>query len=334
MRLLVTMAVPDKNHQRWVKTETASEPVFTCARIEIIDWERKCSLNRIDYRPPPENLEEGLSVRFTGGCPWRGRWFQTTSTELVIFDMADWSVERVISHTSFNDLHGVAVIDNEIAVVNTGLEMVQFLDTDGQIVREMNVASKPTWERFDRSTDYRKVVSTKPHEVHVNHAFKLDGQWWATRCLMCDAINLNNPKDRIEIAVGHPHDGFKRGDFVYFTTTNGHIVVANATTRKVEEVINIEALDSTEGLKGWCRGLEIDGNYAYVGFTRLRATKWKKAFRVFKDIMHGSARDSHICKIDLKRKAIVDTLVYKDIGSAAIFSLANYDLLAQQVPDA
>jgi len=282
-------------------------------------------VKQIEHRPPPEYLAEGFSVRFTGGCAWKGKWFQTTSTELVIFDLAHWSKERVISHSSFNDVHGVAIDDDEIAIVNTGLELIQFLDHRGKIVREVNVASQPTWERFDRNTDYRKVESTKPHEVHVNHAFKIDGQWWATRCLKSDAINLENPNDRIEIPVGQPHDGIVRGDFVYFTTTNGHVVIADVATRKVCEVIDVNELDPVAGLKGWCRGLEIEGDFAYVGFTRFRRSKWRETFRVVKDMVRGASRISHINKINLKHKKLVETYTYDGMNSVAIFALADYD---------
>jgi hypothetical protein len=83
----------------------------------------------------------------------------------------------VISPPSFHDLHGVTIVDDEIAIANTGLDMVQFLDLSGRIVREVNLASVPTWERFDRATDYRRAVSTKPHEIHPNYLFQIDGQW-------------------------------------------------------------------------------------------------------------------------------------------------------------
>lgn len=327
MQLLVTMAVPRKDLVGQVEGE-----MFELARIEVIDWDSKEPIRSVDYRSPPEHLAEGCDLKFTGGCPYKGRWFQASGTEIVVFDISDWSVERVISHPSFHDLHGVTVIDDEIAVVNTGLEMVQFLNMDGQIVREVNVASVPTWERFDRNKDYRRVKSTKPHEIHPNHAFKIDGQWWTTRCIPQDAINLENPDDRIEIGAGLPHDGIIRGDFIYFTTTNAHLVIASVASRKVEDVIDLNRFNPHGGRIGWCRGLEVEGDIAYLGFTRLRESKWADTFQTARDILHGRKRNSHITAIDIKRCVLLDSYDYTKRSSSAIFTLMNHDRVTGALP--
>ena len=323
MKLLVTMAVPKKDIS--ARGMPREGHIFILARIEILDWDKKECVQAIEYTSPPENLGEGCSVRFTAGCPHRGKWYQTSSTELVMYNVADWSVEKVFSHPSFHDLHGIAVTDDEMVIVNTGLEMLQFLNRDGEIIRELNLASVPTWERFDRNTDYRRVISTKPHEIHVNHAVKIDGQWWATRCLKQDAINIVNPEDRIDIGVGNPHDGIIRGDFIYFTTTNAHLVVANVATRKVEEIIDLNKLSRKGATFGWCRGLEVDGDEAFVGFTRLRPSKWSGVFRTAKEIVKGRKRKTHIQRVNIKRKELVDSYEYETNGSSAIFTLMNCD---------
>ena len=329
MRLLVTMAVPKPN----LTTEEEGQR-FAEARIEVLDWESKECLRQVSYQAPPENLGEGYDLKFTGGCPYKGQWFQASGTELVIYDMPDWTVNRVISYPSFHDLHGVAVIEGEIAVVNTGLEMIQFMDFDGAIVREANLARTPTWERFDRGTDYRRVRSTKPHEVHINHAFRIDGQWWTTRCIARDAVNIDNPQDRIDIAVGQPHDGVIRGDFIHFTTTNAHVVVANIKTRQVEDVIDLNSLNPTGGRIGWCRGLEVDGDVAYVAFTRLRRSKWHGVFDTVKDVTLGRKRISHIEKIDLKRRELLDSYDYERESSSALFTVMDYDRVIGSSGDA
>lgn len=298
---------------------------FVGARIEILDWDTKTCVQRIDYEAPPEHLGDGCSLKFTGGCAYRGRWFQTSGTELVIYRLSDWSIDRVISHRSFNDLHGVAVDGDEMVVVNTGIEALCFLDWSGEIVREVNLASTPTWERFDRSFDYRRIGTTKPHEVHVNHAFRLDGDWWATRCIQRDAVNVERPDDRINIEVGQPHDGIIRGDFIYFTTTNARLVIANVATRKVEEILDLNRMNDSGGRIGWCRGLEVEGDVAYVGFTRLRRSKWAGVFDSVKDVARGRKRSSHIERIDLKRKVVLDSYDHKRNASSAIFTLMNYD---------
>ncbi len=330
MRLLVTMAVP---REEITTREVGREGyIFAGARIEIVDWEAKECLQAIEYTPPAEHLGEGCSVRFTGGCPHGGKWYQASGTEIVVYQPGTWQIERVISHPSFHDLHGITVVDDAFVVVNTGLDMMQFLGPDGQVVRECNLASVPTWERFDRSTDYRRVVSTKPHEIHPNHAVRIDGEWWVTRCLKSDAININNPEDRIDIGVGNPHDGVIRGDFIYFTTTNGHLAIANVATRKIEEIIDLNKLNPHGTKIGWCRGLEVEGDQAYVGFTRIRHSKWSGVFQTAKDVYYGRKRNSHVERIDLSSKELVDSYDYETRGSSAIFTLMNYDRVLGKLP--
>jgi hypothetical protein len=321
MQLVVTLSLPRENISSAGGGREGE--IFERARIEVLDWDTGSVLRQVEYTPPPDHLGSGCSVRFTGGCAAGGRWYQCTATEIVVYDPRDWTVERVISHPSFHDLHGVAVANDEIVIANTGLEMVQFMDMEGRILREVSLTSTSTWERFDRETDYRRVVTTKPHEIHPNHVFQMDGRWWVTRCLRQDAVSLDDPTDRIDIAVGNPHDGIVRGDHVYFTTTNARLVIARCDTRKVEEVIDLNLLNPGGARIGWCRGLEVEGDMAFVGFTRLRFSRWAETFRSAKDVVRGRKRVSHIERIDLNRRSLVDSYDYERESSGAIFALAS-----------
>lgn len=264
-------------------------------------------------------------MRFTGGCAYKGQWFQTAGTELIIYDLPHWTIHRIISFPSFNDLHGVTVIDDEIGIVNTGLEIFQVLNINGDIKKEFNAMDEPGRIRFDRTIDYRHIGSIKPHQVQINNAFQIDGDWWVTRCLSQDAINLNNREDRIPIGVGQPHDGLICGDFIFFTTTNAHIVIACTATRKIEEVINLNALRGKREKMGWCRGIVVKGLTAYVGFTRLRRSKWHGLFDITKDFMRGRKSHSFIQKVDLERKTLLDCYNYSREGSPDIFALADFE---------
>ncbi|MEM4408415.1 MAG: hypothetical protein QXI19_06700, partial [Candidatus Caldarchaeum sp.] len=62
---------------------------------------------------------------------------------------------------------------------------------------------------------------------------------------------------------------------VYFTTVDGHIVIANAHSLRVERVIDLNACNSAKKVLGWCRGIEVlDRDHILVGFSRLRDTEW------------------------------------------------------------
>ncbi|MCA9232400.1 MAG: hypothetical protein KDA57_17255 [Planctomycetales bacterium] len=323
MQLLMTVSLNRENFSKM--TDAGEAYLYDKALIEVLDWESKEIVEQIEYHPLPKNIGPGGNIRVTGGCPWRGKWLQTSDTELVFYDTEDWTVEKVISLPSFNDLHGVTAVGDEIALVNTGLQMVQFFNAEGELIRETNLASSPAWETYDSQCDYRKVATTKPHEIHPNHAFKLSGQWWATRFHQKDAVNIENPDERIDIAVGNPHDGIVRGDYVYFTTTNARVVVANIYTKQVEQIVDLNELNPGHARIGWARGIEVDGNFAYVGFTRLRYTKWKEALRSLKDSISLPLRNSHIEKVDLLSCELVDDFDYGNARGAAIFTLMNYD---------
>ncbi|MDQ3549306.1 MAG: hypothetical protein M3439_10875, partial [Chloroflexota bacterium] len=68
-----------------------------------------------------------------------------------------------------------------------------------------------------------------------------------------------------------------RDGFVYFTTVDGQIVVADTSTLKVVDKIVLDPGERQRGSLGWCRGLLLDGDYCWVGFTRIRPTKFRSA---------------------------------------------------------
>lgn len=71
-----------------------------------------------------------------------------------------------------------------------------------------------------------------------------------------------------------PHDGFVKDKELYFTTVNGYIVVFNTETLQKVRSIKLTGMDVTgKSPLGWCRGLYVDKDHFYVGFTQLRTTK-------------------------------------------------------------
>lgn len=168
--------------------------------------------------------------------------------------------------------------------------MVCKLTEDGNHVDCASVMEGSPWERFDKGTDYRKVISTKPHRSHPNHIFFLDDEPWVTRFEQKDAVSLVDHARRIDIGVGNPHDGLVLNGTVFFTTTNGHIVIVDARSRKRIDVINLNEKDPRDVPLGWCRGLFIDRNYVYVGFSRLRHTTFTKNLLWISDMFKGESR--------------------------------------------
>jgi hypothetical protein len=205
----------------------------------------------------------------------------------------------------------------------TGLDMVVEITTTGSLVREWSVLGEDPWARFSRETDYRKVPTTKPHLSHPNHVFVLDEEVWVTRLNQRDAICLTSPGRRIDIAVERPHDGYLFGDRIYFTTVDGHIVIANRKTQKVEETVDLNQMSGQSGqVLGWCRGvLPLDERRLWVGFTRVRPTKFLENVAWIKNGYTQRHRPSHVALYDLEHKTCEQEIELEPHGIGVVFSL-------------
>lgn len=323
MEFIVTMGIPRKDNKE------GEGHRYGKAVLQIIDWETKTLKNEITYEPPDMHVGIGLSRQYKGGCLYRGRFYVVTNTEVLVYDTKDWSLQEVVSLQSFNDLHGVHVDDDHVYVCNTGLEMVQIFSHDFTLIDEINMASTPTYERFDRTVDYRMIATTKPHEAHINHIFCLDGEKWVTRGLLTDAIRLHDDKDCFDLKqVGRApndkvicHDGIARDGKLYFTTVNGHIAAFDI--RSCKQVLDIDVREvagkAGYGL-GWVRGLEVVGNRAFLGTTKIRTSTFKEYTRW---IVYGEERKmpSSILEINMDQLVLKEVYPLENYEGHAIYSI-------------
>ena len=232
-----------------------------------------------EYVSPEESRAKTGSMLFKAATVKDNLLYLCTTTEILTFSLPVLQRIRYVSHPMFNDVHHVTPTPyGTVAVANSGLDMVVELSEEGRILKLLNTLGEDPWSRFSPDTDYRPL-DTKPHKSHPNFVFFIDDEMWATRFHQQDAISLSDPARRIDIAVGRPHDGLVRDGNVYFTTTNGFIVIANKETLKVEERIDLNSMHQHGRPLGWNRGLLFDGRKLWVGFSRLRPTKWKENVR-------------------------------------------------------
>ena len=199
------------------------------------------------------------------------RLYVTSQTEVFVYTLPDFKLETYLSLPFFNDVHHVRPTpDGTLLIAVTGLDMVAEVATDGELVRAWNVyePGASVWGgRFSPEVDYRRVTTTKPHLAHPNHVFYLGNEPWVTRFEQRDAMSLDDPSRRIEIGVERLHDGIVYGDNVYFTAVDGKVVIADTKTLTVTEIIDLTTMHPPDTLLGWCRGLMLDGDRMYVGFT-------------------------------------------------------------------
>jgi hypothetical protein len=276
----------------------------------------------LEYVSPPETrIAENPQVLFKSAIAVDGILYATTQTEVILFELPSLRQLAHISLPCFNDVHHVRPTPTgTLLVANSGLDMALELTLDGEIVRTISTLGEDPWEHFDRSVDYRMGVSTKPHRSHPNHVFYVGEEPWATRFEQRDAISLDNPERRIPLAVERVHDGLVVGDRIYFTSVDGKILIADPATLAVEQTIDLADFHDRNDLLGWCRSIAVDGNLAWVGFSRFRATKIRENVGW---VARGArrVRPTHIALYDLARGECLCELELEDYGLSAVFSI-------------
>lgn len=265
----------------------------------------------LDYVSPPEVCAaEDPAITFQASTIRDGHLYTCTQTEVMVYSLPDLQLQHYLSLPIFNDLHHVRPGTNgTLFVANAGLEQVLELTVDGEIVRAWHVLGEAPWDDIDEAVDYRKV-STKPHRSHPNYLSEVDGELWVTRFHQGDTLCLTQPGRRILLSEERIHDGVYHDGLLYFTTVDAKVVVANPHTFRVEETINVAATYPEEVLPGWCRGIWIEGDHIWLGFSRIRPTKLREnvawVMRGFKHSMptriicYDRARGERVREIDLE----------------------------------
>ncbi|PWT93382.1 MAG: hypothetical protein C5B54_01945 [Acidobacteria bacterium] len=315
-----------------------------------VNPEAKTSRLLVEYTSPPEARAgyDGATL-FKSGSIKNDVLYACTQTEILMYKLPQAEQIGYISLPSFNDVHHVRPSlngNNNLFIASSGLDVVLEVTSQGEMVRHWSALGEDPWQRFSKNMDYRHV-NTKPHRSHPNHVFFVDGELWTTRFCQMDAVSLHDPERRIEIGIGRPHDGMVAGDYIYFTTVNGNVIVANKQTLKTEEIIDLNTIHNYDGPLGWCRGLLIDGDKLWVGFSRIRPTyfrenvewikrsiKWKILHWLPSSLIRKNKRrrlglnkelPTHITCYDLKNRKCMSEMNLEPHGVSAVFSILSND---------
>lgn len=300
--------------------------LYEAALILQVDTESGAVRTCVEYKSPLEvRASDNSSVLFKSGSLVGNLLYACTSTEVLVFRLPDFGQVGYISLPCFNDLHHVSqASDGTLLAAVTGLDMVVKFTLEGEIISEWSVLSEPPWSRFSRSTDYRKIASTKPHKSHPNFVFEIDGKPWVTRFIQRDAICLPDPSRSIDISVQRPHDGFVCGHKIYFTAVDGRVIVADSRSLQVEQVFDLKKIDGKQALLGWCRGLvPVDERRIWVGFTRIRKTKFHENVLWVKQILREGMpeKPTHIALYDVANKQCLQEFNLEAHGMNIVFSI-------------
>lgn len=231
----------------------------------------------LEYESRPDACAPGDPVLFKAATRVGDRLYCCTQTEVVVFALPTFDEVGYVSLPRFNDVHHVAPGSNgTLLVANSGLDTVVETNLDGDVFGEWNVLGEDTWSLHDPEVDYRLGVDLKPHRGHPNFVFELDGEVWATRFQCKDAVRVDDLDRRIRVGGERVHDGLVVGDAVYFTTVDGYVVEVGVDDLRVRRRWSLAADDSRHDTLGWCRGLSIDDDGCWVGFSRVRPTKLRQ----------------------------------------------------------
>ncbi len=289
-----------------------------------IDPVTKGSRNCVEYDSPKETVPDELpAILFKSTTLRDNKLYACTSTEVMIYDLPSFRLATYISLPMFNDVHHVyPTLEGTLLVMVTGLDIVAEVSLDGKFLRHWDVMGEDTWNIFSRHTDYRKIPTTKPHRAHANHIFQLGDEIWVTRFHQRDAVSLRDPSRKIEIGIQRPHDGFLFNGSLYFTTVDGHIVIANPGTLKTERMIDLNKMSGPGGeTLGWCRGLlPVDERFVWVGFTRVRPTKFQENLNWVRQ-QKRTHRPSHIGLYDLQSGSCLEEIETEPHGIGVVFTL-------------
>ncbi len=276
---------------------------------------------RLTYVSRPESHAEGDAVLFKSGTLQGNTLYACTQTEVLLYRLPQFEQVGYVSLPSFNDVHHVRPTpDGNLLIANSGLEMVLEVTPSGDVLREWNVLGEDPWACYSKETDYRKGVSTKPHRAHPNYVFYVGDDIWVTRFQQKDALCLTAPHKRIDIGKEHIHDGVLHQGLLYFTRVDGMVVIANPETLRIEEIVDLNTMEEPGTLLGWCRGLMFDQDRLWVGFTRIRPTKFREAVSW---VRQGFNRvlPTHITCYDLNDRKRITEIDVEVHGLNAVFSI-------------
>lgn len=296
--------------------------------VLVIDTDTQQVLHKHEYLSPEEYTPDtpDVSVLFKAATVVGNTLYACTQTEVIVYSLPEFKQLNHISSPCFNDVHHVTPTErNTLLVVSTGLDLIIEMDMQGNTVNEWFTVETSDWKRFDRSLDYRKIVTTKPHHSHPNFVFQYKDNIWVTRFEQKDAVCLT-AEGRIVIGTESPHDGHIRSNHAYFTTVDGHIIEASMDTQEVTRRFPLRNIYGDENPMGWCRALCVQNENSFiVGFSRIRASKihrnllWAKKY--FEDGNKTESLPTRIASIDINNESINWEFDLEPHDLNAIFSI-------------
>lgn len=213
-------------------------------------------------------------VGWRGGILYKDYLITTDWTDLHYFNHKTWTYEGSFKKKSFNDLHYLKIHDNQLYVVNTGLDTIEifnnpmkpkFVSAIRMFVRAPKIFSH---RAIDKNEAYNKRFKVKPHSAHPNSICFGEKRTYITcfekgsRRNSGEIVTLNG--SRVTRSGFSCHDSeIYNGDFYTTLTRQSKVLIfKNIEKRKIPLKRPDVMLPIRR--KGWWRGSVIQDEKLYV----------------------------------------------------------------------
>ncbi|MEW6172007.1 MAG: hypothetical protein AB1510_02930 [Bacillota bacterium] len=239
-------------------------------RLAVLDWGSKKIVDGYTYSSP--DFPGVPSNSFRGGTLYNGLFYVCTFNELLVMDISTWTIRGKFSRPTFNDLHDVYVDENGIWVCSTGLECAEHYSHDFELLQRVNMSER---NYFDKEHDYRLYEidkRTTPRKHHINNVVNVKNKILITRGKSASVSTIDG-RVVIDNLPGMPHDGFVFNDEFYLTIVKGFVQSFEVGSWKLKHTFDLNKCYKENVALGWCRGLAVDNQGMFVGFTKFRPSK-------------------------------------------------------------
>jgi len=109
-------------------------------------------------------------------------------------------------------------------------------------------------------------------------------------------------------------------------------VIVDQKTLRISEIVDLNAIDNEgSALLGWCRGLfVVDERKVWVGFTRVRQTKFQENINWVKDVLDETKKPARIALYDFSTKKCLKEIDLEAHGMNVVFSIFPDQKFARQ----
>ncbi len=136
--------------------------------------------------------------------------------------------------------------------------------------RFMNTRKLLRKNAYRRNGDELRFTFFRPHVVHPNHLFPVDGDIWVTLANSGEIISLNSGRILCS-GLGKPHDGIVVDDEHYMTDCKTNCLIVHELHPQGHALSKRREKQVTNSLReGFLRGIAVVGDRVFVGLTARR----------------------------------------------------------------